>query len=256
MSVKVINQVSNPTISLIVPAYMEEKILDSILKTYKRELLAKYNAELIVSDGGSTDQTVAIAEQYADIIAVHTEKRRQTIAEGRNAGAELATGKALVFINGDTYPENAAEFLDFIAKWADGKSKYSNYGALATRVYVSADDKTMGDVVFYNLFNTYVNILNKIGLGMCRGECQIVRNEVFRSVSGYNPALAAGEDFDLFTRIAKIAKTRYVSDITVIESPRRFRQQGYFRVLFQWARNGFAVLLKGKASDSEWTAIR
>ena len=256
MRIQVLHKISAPAISLIIPVYMEEKILASILDHYNRDLLNKYKVELIISDGGSRDNTVAIAEKYADKIAVHTEDRRQTIAEGRNAGASIATGEVFVFINGDTYPENTEEFLELIYNWAVNKSEYNKYSALATRVYVAPSEEKLSDVVFYNLFNTYVRFLNVIRLGMCRGECQIVRNEVFKRVNGYNSNLAAGEDFDLFNRIAKIARTKYISDITVIESPRRFRQQGYLKVLWSWTKNGVKVLLTGRAEDEEWTAVR
>lgn len=256
MSIKIINELPDPAISLIIPVYMEEKILKEILNHYNRDLLKKYKAEIIVSDGGSSDSTVSIAERFADKLIVHTEQRRQTIAEGRNAGASIATGNVFVFINGDTYPANPEEFLKLIYNWSIGKSKYNHYGALATRVYVSQSDERFSDILFYNIFNTYVRLLNIIGIGMCRGECQIVRKDIFKSINGYNSKLAAGEDFDLFNRIIKIAKTTYTSDITVIESPRRFRQQGYLRVLWSWTKNGVKVLLTGKAEDEEWTAIR
>lgn len=256
MSIKIINEIPNPAISLIIPVYMEEKILKDILNHYNRDLLIKYNTEIIISDGGSSDTTVSIAENYADKIIVHTEQRRQTIAEGRNAGANIAAGNVFVFINGDTYPENPEEFLKFIYSWSIGKSRFKDCGALATRVYVSKSDEIFSDILFYNIFNTYVRLLNIVGIGMCRGECQIVRKDVFKSINGYNSKLAAGEDFDLFNRIIKIAKTKYTSDITVIESPRRFRQQGYLKVLWSWTKNGVKVLLTGKAEDEEWTAVR
>lgn len=256
MNIKIINEVPNPAISLIIPVYMEEKILQDILSHYNRDLLKKYNTEIIISDGGSSDSTVNIAENFADKIIIHTEQRRQTIAEGRNAGASIADGEVFVFINGDTYPENPDEFLKFIYNWSIGQSQFNDCGALATRVYVSKSDELFSDVLFYNIFNTYVRLLNVIGIGMCRGECQIVRKDIFKSINGYNAKLAAGEDFDLFNRIIKIAKTKYTSAITVIESPRRFRQQGYLKVLWSWTKNGVKVLFTGKAEDEIWTTVR
>lgn len=243
-------------ISLVIPAYKEEKIIEQILAHYDREILREFNAEIILSDGGSDDRTVELARPFADKIAIHTEKRRQTIAEGRNAGAALADGKAIIFINADTYPQDVRALLAYVSKWIGGELPSSKFAALATRVYVSPSDKKFSDIIFYNCFNSYVRFLNVIGMGMCRGECQIVRREIFEKIGGYNPDYAAGEDFDLFRRIAKIAHTKYVSNITVIESPRRFREQGYLRVLWQWFRNALGVMIKKEAADKEWTAIR
>ncbi len=250
------HNIENPLISVVIPIYKEEKILESTLVRYTNDIRKKYNIELIVSDGGSKDKSVKIAEKYADKIFIHTEQRRQTIPEGRNKGAELAKGKVIVFINGDTYPENVDTFFDFITKWINDCSYCGKYPALATRVFVPENDVRLSDKIFYNFFNHYVAFLNIIGIGMGRGECQIVTKEIFEKVGGYNATLPAGEDFDLFRRIAKIAKTQYVSQITVIESPRRFRKIGYLKVLYNWTINGLSVMLSGKAKDKEWEAIR
>lgn len=250
------NIIKEPLISVVIPVYKEEKILESILSRYNKEIRNKFKIEIIVSDGGSEDKTVEIAEKYADKVIVHTEKRRQTIAEGRNAGAAHATGKVIVFINGDTYPENIENFFAFIYKWLCDTNLSDKYPALATRVYVEKSEITFADKIFYNCFNQYVNFLNLIGVGMCRGECQIIKRELFEKVGGYNSKLAAGEDFDLFKRIAKIAETKYTSKITVIESPRRFRQDGYIKVLYHWTKNGINVILNGKSGDDKWEAVR
>ncbi len=249
------NIIEKPIFSVVIPVYKEEKILDSTLQKYTPEIRKKYSLEIIVSDGGSKDKTVEIAKKYADKIVIHTEDRRQTIAEGRNAGAAEARGDIIVLINGDTYPENVEQFFGFIYDYYKN-GKFESNPALATRVYVAPEELGVSDWLFYNGFNFYVRMLNIIGLGMCRGECQIIRRDIFEKVGGYNPTLAAGEDFDLFMRIAKIVKTKYTSKITVIESPRRFRKTGYLRVIYRWTMNGLKVMLSGKAADDEWEAIR
>jgi glycosyltransferase involved in cell wall biosynthesis len=243
-------------ISLIIPVYMEESILEKILKVYNSELREKYNFEVIVSDGGSTDSTISIANKYANIIVEHKEARRQTIAEGRNAGAKAATGSTFVFINGDTYPADANIFFNFIRNWADNKTKYSKYSALACKVYVEKSEEKFSDIIFYNLFNSYVRFLNIIGIGMGRGECQIIKADIFKKVGGYNDNFAAGEDFDLYNRIKKIGKIAYTNDITVLESPRRFRKYGYIRVLYQWSKNALSVMIRGNAANKEWEVVR
>ncbi len=250
------NRTDNSKISLIIPVYMEESIIEKILSEYNSDLREKYNFEVIVSDGGSTDLTVTIANKYADIVVEHKENRRQTIAEGRNAGAYAASGKTFVFINGDTYPEDTEKFFAFIRNWTDNPTKLSKYAALACRVYVEKAEEIFSDKIFYNLFNSYVNFLNIIGIGMGRGECQIIKSDVFKKVGGYNPELAAGEDFDLFNRINKIGKVGYTNTITVLESPRRFRKYGYIRVLYQWSKNALSVMFRGNSANKEWEVVR
>jgi len=67
---------------------------------------------------------------------------------------------------------------------------------------------------------------------MGRGECQIVRRDIFEKVGKYNTNLIAGEDFDLYRRIKKNNGNIYYSkEIIIYESPRRFRKYGYLKTL-------------------------
>ncbi len=240
-------------LSIIIPVYQEEKILPEVLSIYDEDLMSKYNAELIVSDGGSKDKTVEIARNFAHKVVVHNHKRCQTIAEGRNRGAEIATGDVLIFINGDTIPHDLEKFFCFVLDWAKNDLKHV---ALAVKVCAFPNEMLLKDKIFYFLHNNYVRLLNLIGLGMGRGECQIVRKEAFWKVGGYNPNISAGEDFDLYRRLAKIGKIKFVDEIWVYESPRRFRKFGYLRTLLKWILNGLFIMLFGRSYSNRWEPVR
>jgi glycosyltransferase involved in cell wall biosynthesis len=241
-------------ISVIIPAYQEEKIIGNLNKIYTPELKKKYDFEIILSDGGSKDKTVEMATAFADKIVVHTSDYRQTISEGRNKGAEKAEGEVLVFINADTYPQNFEKFFSYISNWAREKS--TKFNAIACEVFGFPDEITNGDRIFYAWHNKYVHFLNKINLGMGRGECQIVRTDYFLRVNGYNPHIVAGEDFDLFRRLSKITKIKFVPELVVLESPRRFREYGYLKTLWFWTLNSISIIFSGQSYSKEWEAIR
>lgn len=247
---------SKPAFSLIVPVYKEEKIIESHLKLFDEALRIKYNFELIVSDGGSEDKTADIAQQYADIVVVHSSKDRQTISQGRNRGADLAKGDTFVFLNVDSIPADINEFMQIITDFNCKTEKYANCEALACNVNGFPDEVLLKDKIFYYLHNNYVHFLNVIGLGMGRGECQIVRSAIFKNVSGYNDNIAAGEDFDLFRRISKIGKIKFVKELLIYESPRRFRKYGYIKTIFYWILNSLTVWWFGKSVSKEWEAVR
>lgn len=240
-------------LSVIVPVFQEEKILKEHLSIFNKNLRKKYSFELIVSDGGSTDKTVDIAKDIADKIVLHNDKRRQTISEGRNNGAKVADGKTLVFINADTVPKDIDDFLKYILNWSKNSD---NESALACYVYAFPDEIILKDKIFYKLHNSYVNLLNKIGLGMGRGECQVIRKNVFNKVKGYNDSIVAGEDFDLYRRISKIGKIKFAKDLVVYESPRRFRKYGYFKTVSYWMLNSISVVFFNKSVSKEWEAVR
>src|SRR5687768_12507545 len=92
------------SISVIVPAYNEEKYLGETLKSIHRavDFLQKNDAvptEVIVVDNGSTDSTSAIALSLGASIVQET---RHNVAAVRNAGANFAKGNVLVFVDADT----------------------------------------------------------------------------------------------------------------------------------------------------------
>ncbi|MGQ9818682.1 MAG: glycosyltransferase [Candidatus Kapaibacteriales bacterium] len=249
-----IREQTPPLISIIVPVFQEEKLLDRILSQYKPELLIKYNCELIVSDGGSTDKTVEIAHKYTKKIVTHKHSNiKQTIGEGRNLGAQISSGNILVFINGDTIPNDIEKFLKVVTNFANNEK---NIGALAFKVRAYPEEEKFKDKLFYFLHNNFVRFLNFVGIGMGRGECQVIRREVFFRVNGYNPKIFAGEDFDLYRRIAKVSKIKFIDSICVLESPRRFRKLGYIRTLWRWLLNGISVMFLNKSFSKNWEPIR
>ncbi len=249
---------ARPKLSVIIPTKNEEKLLERCLQQFSPHVKHRFGIEIIVSDGGSTDNTIGIAAAYADFIATHDADRgpaprRQTIAEGRNRGAELANADLLLFLNADTMIANIEVFLRrVVQRFAVDES----LSAVATRVEVLPEERKWSDVLFHAYFNRYVSIANVIGLGMGRGECQIVRRKAFEALTGYDPHMAAGEDFDLYRRMRSIGSVKYDGKLLVFESPRRYRKYGYTRVYFDWIRNGFAVLVRHRSSNEVWEEVR
>jgi len=96
--------VTAPLLSIIIPAYNEEKRLPSTLETI-REFLAQqpYQAEVLVVENGSADRTLQIAQEFAGrhaaFKALHLEER----GKGRavRAGMLAAGGQYRFFADAD-----------------------------------------------------------------------------------------------------------------------------------------------------------
>lgn len=239
--------------SIIIPSLNEEILLPQLLKQLSHtELKDEYSYEIILSDGGSKDGTVEMAMPFVDKIKVHTGAVQQNIAFGRNEGASLAEGDILIFINADVRFENVSHFFNYIESFFVN----SDYDCMACNVSVFPEEEILSDRIFHCFYNNYFNLLNRMGMGMGRGECQIIRKEIFDKMNGYNCKLAAGEDFDLFRRIRKSGKVLYATDIKVYESPRRYRKFGYLNVTSSWFKNSVWVVLKNKSLSRVWEQVR
>lgn len=91
--------------SIIIPVYNVEnnikKCIDSVLSQ------SFIDFELILVDDGSSDNSGVICEKYAEIdkrvIVIH--QKNQGVSAARNEGMKKATGKYLVFIDGDDFVE-------------------------------------------------------------------------------------------------------------------------------------------------------
>ncbi len=96
-------------ISIIIPTKNEESVIEKTLTSLKNNLSLPH--EIIVTDGASTDKTVEIAKKYADKVVEHAGPERQTIAAGRNAGAAVAAGDFLAFMDADCSVTHSGEFF-------------------------------------------------------------------------------------------------------------------------------------------------
>jgi len=243
---------SDILISVIIPTLNEEKLLEQSLLQFTDEIRKKFRIELIVSDGGSKDSTLRIAEKLADIVVKAEPDVRQNIARGRNLGAKKANGSFYYFFNADTLIRNIEEYFELTQK-----AFHSNrVAALTCKVKVFPSEEKPADKMFHFTYNNYVSLLNSVGMGMGRGECHMVRRELFHRVQGYNESMAAGEDYDLYRRLNRLGKIEFLRKLIVYESPRRYRRYGYTSVFWDWTRNSFSVFFKNKAISKEWEPVR
>jgi glycosyltransferase involved in cell wall biosynthesis len=239
--------------SIIIPTLNEEKLLPNILQQIKENnILNNFDAELIISDGGSKDGTIDIALQYSDKVIVHRESCPQNIGEGRNAGTRAAEGDVYVFLGADVVIPDIENFFNYIDKYFIP----SKHAAMTCKVEIAPHERKLSDVVFHSILNLYFHSLNIFMVGMGRGECQIIRKEIFEKAGGYKKELVAGEDFEFFTRVRRLGSIHFANKIKLYESPRRYRKVGYLNVCLSWFINSYYVLFKKRSLNKEWEQIR
>lgn len=239
-------------ISIIIPTLNEEKLLPRMLQQFTPDLVRKYDLELVVSDGGSADGTLTIAREHAHTVVENTDHIKQTISLGRNIGARSARGDIFVFFNADTLIKDIDMFFRRLLQEIDGEGVV----AVTSSVEVYPEEKRTADKLYHGFYNWLFHMMNQVGMGMGRGECHVMKREIFHKIGGYASGIAAGEDYDLFRRLDKLGRIKFLKDIIVYESPRRYRKYGYTYVTASWFMNFLAVFFFRRSILSEWKPVR
>lgn len=239
-------------ISIIIPTLDEEKLLPRMLQQFTPQLIKKYDLELVVSDGGSTDNTIAVARQYTQTVVENGDGTKQTISLGRNIGAQHARGDVFVFFNADTLIKDIDRFFLRLHQEIDGDRTV----AVTCSVEVYPEERHIADTLYHGFYNWLFYMMNQVGMGMGRGECHIMRRDIFQKIGGYASGIAAGEDYDLFRRLDKLGRIKFLKDVVVYESPRRYRKYGYAYVTASWFMNFLAVFFFHRSILNEWKPVR
>lgn len=104
---------NQPRVSVIVPVYNASKYLVETISSVRRQTLR--DLEIIIVDDGSTDESVAIAEELASSdarIQIFALETNQGVGAARNFGIQQATGEFLYFLDSDDrLHEEALEVL-------------------------------------------------------------------------------------------------------------------------------------------------
>jgi glycosyltransferase involved in cell wall biosynthesis len=89
-------------ISVIIPTYNRAALLDQTLNSLALQQFSKNDFEVIVSDDGSTDETLEIVKRYAatlNMAYVYQEDKGYRPASARNRAIRIAGGKICVFMD-------------------------------------------------------------------------------------------------------------------------------------------------------------
>ncbi|MHA1986142.1 MAG: TIGR04283 family arsenosugar biosynthesis glycosyltransferase [Promethearchaeota archaeon] len=185
--------------------------------------------EIIVSDGGSTDDTMDIVQKIADKVISGPRGRYMQL----NNGAKEANGDILLFLHADTIlPDSAV--LQILYGLKDPKiiggafKKYWNWNPIIKR---SSFLKTVSF-----LWLRYDNWMIRLLRGFPGDNAIFVRKEIFKEINGFRP-LWICEDLDFSNRLKKYGKKRSIYiESAVLTSTRRFEKYGFFNVIFTWLR--------------------
>ena len=186
-----------PTVSLIIPAHNEAKILkakleNSLALDYPREKL-----EIVVASDGSSDATVPIARAFeARGVAVLDFERRRGKASVLNDAVAHATGEVLCLCDANVMfaPDALRRLVD---RLGDG-----HVGAATGQVRIASDESNFGhgESAYYNLERRLQSAESQLGSLMgVDGGMYVVRRELYRPL----PADTILDDFVISMQVIR-----------------------------------------------------
>jgi glycosyltransferase involved in cell wall biosynthesis len=181
-------------ISIIVPAFNEERLLGAALAQIKSAARVftqtGWEVELIVCDNNSTDRTSEIARAAGAIVIFEPINQ---IARARNCGAAAATGDWLVFVDADSHP-SAELFADVVGQINSGN-------CLAGGATVRLDESHFVAGFITQLWNC----ASRLGC-LLAGSFIFVETAAFRKLGGFSNELFAAEELELSRRLKQLAR--------------------------------------------------
>lgn len=202
-------------ISIVIPVFNEAEIIGSQLERLQKLRAAGH--ELIVVDGGSSDNTLEIAENSADCSVSNAAGRSLQM----NKGAELARGDVYLFLHADTQlPENAAQRL--ISALEGQERRWGWF-----------DVRLSGTGRGLRMVERMMNLRARLS-SVCTGDQAIfVESALFREIGGF-PEIELMEDIAISKKLRRIAKPARPEGFATTSS-RRWEDGGLVRtILLMW----------------------
>ena len=200
-------------LSIIIPILNEATRIPQLFEELKQ--FRKRNCEIIIVDGGSTDNSVEIAENTG----FRVEKTTRGRAHQMNIGAEKASGSALLFLHADTQLPDAADSL--IRKiFSDKPSSCWGY----FQVHIDGHSKVLYIVGFMmNLRSYLTNIITG-------DQVIFVKKKAFLK-AGCFPEQLLMEDVELSKKLCRLSRPSCIN-YPVITSGRRWELYGVWKTIF------------------------
>ncbi len=87
-----------PSVSIVIPTFNSEHVLKNCLNSIRTLDYPQEKIEIVIADGGSSDNTIEIASEYTDIIL---QNPLQTGEAGKSVGVEAAKNEIIALIDSD-----------------------------------------------------------------------------------------------------------------------------------------------------------
>ena len=208
-------------LSIIIPIYNEADTIANLLNYLLKTASEKNISEIIIVDGGSTDDSIKIVSTFKNITLIHSEKGR---AKQMNTGSKNASGNILYFLHADSFPPKHFDklIIDEV-----------NKGHLAGCFKMQFDSN--------NWWLQLMGWFTKFPWFICRGGDQslFVTKELFQKIGGFNESYIIYEDNIIIKKLFAATSFKVIQK-PILTSARLYKKHGVWKLQYHF----FMVHLK------------
>ncbi len=236
------------TLSVIIPAYNEEKYLPGCLESLVKFGGGKF-LEIIVVDNASRDRTAEVAARFPGVRVVR--EGRKGLTHARQRGLLEARGDLLAYVDADS--RIPAEWAGMISRaFAENDRVVCLSGPY--RYYGLPFLQNLCVAFYWHALALPVYFLTGY---MAVGGNFVARRDALEKMGGFDTSIRFyGEDTDLARRLHRIGKVRFSPRFFVYTSARRFEKEGMLRTAWIYVVNFVWIVLFHRPATGEYSDVR
>ena len=212
-------------LSIIIPCKNEEVYIGKLLDCLLMQSLP-HSVEIIVSDAGSTDGTIAIINSYIGLLPNLKIVGGGLPSVGRNLGVLASSGSILLFIDSDTYFKKDSLVMDSL-------NLFKVRGASILGCLLNIENNFRIKVI-YGLCNI-IFYLSKFDSPFVVGSYMMISRDKFISIGGFDESLMHCEDYFLSKQVS--SSEHIILNEFIYTDDRRFKKLGIFDMVKYFIRN-------------------
>lgn len=234
------------SVSIIIPAYNEEKEIRKTLESLTHlQKKSDIPVEIVVCDNNSTDNTISIIKEFPNTKLVIEDKLRGANA-ARQGAFSASTGTIIAALDADCIPEpdwmnNALNYFKSDPRVISvaGIYIYENTFWLASTI-------NWLQISLVHVFHFIAHTIFRKG-GVMIGGNAWYRREVLEKIGGFETSIPFwGDDAHTAKMLAPHGKMIYAPDVRVLSSSRRFVTNGPMKTQLMYLLNYFSIAITGK----------
>jgi len=188
-----------PLVSIVTPTYNQREFLEETIKSVLRQTYPAL--EYIIVDGGSSDGSQELIDEYREEIALVIAEPDQGQTDAINKGFQRSRGKYLAWLNSDdTYqPQAVAEAVRYLENHPQAGMVYGDARIINER------GKTLAK---FNAQETNYQRLMRGGVFIPQ-PAAFWRAALWEQVGPLDPSFYFAMDYDLWVRLSKVSELHY-----------------------------------------------